>query len=117
MTQNKLRGITEEQFVKALLKIKKPGEKVLRILRTHVRAPGRAMTASNLAEVVGYHGHRGINAQYGRLGVKLSILLRCGDVGIGTIIEGVRPRTQTNEQWLLVLRPQFAKALKKAGCL
>ncbi len=106
---------TQPQFVKALGKVFKPRGRQLDFLREHVQAPGRALTARRLAEAVGYQNHGGINLQYGLLAKRIGDALGRKDVDIALLVALVRPPAVTNKEWVLVMHPQFAEALKQAG--
>lgn len=103
------------QFASALRKMTRPGGRQLDFLRAHYRARGRAMTATNLAEAVGYKDYRGINLWYGRLADTIGEVLGQKDPRLSLLVDFVRPRAVTNTEWVLVMRPEFASALKQVG--
>lgn len=109
------RAITENQFHKALLSIRKPGARFLRVIEAHACCTGRAMTASNMAAIAGYANWRGINMQYGRLAAQLRDALGRTGCGIELLVDGIAPNEQTNEHWLLIMKPEFKRALERAG--
>ena len=71
-----MKQVTRRQFQKALKAIHPHlhgGQ--LKMLRSHFHARGRETTASELAAVAGYVNYRGVNLQYGRVGVLLRAAL------------------------------------------
>jgi hypothetical protein len=106
---------TQAQFVRALRGIAIPTGQQLTFLRAHVNAPGRALTARRLAEAAGYQDHRGINLQYGLLARQLGQALGRRHVKLSLLVDFVRPKSVTNKEWLMVMHPQFAEALKQLG--
>jgi hypothetical protein len=64
-------ALSQAEFERALSRIKRPGGRVVDLLRAHVRAPGRALTASLLAKAVGYPNHSSVNLQYGSLAARI----------------------------------------------
>jgi 5-methylcytosine-specific restriction protein A len=109
-----------EEYVAALIEVEpEMSETRKRLLQIQYAAPGRTVTAHRLAEEMIYEGWRPANAQYGRLGRRLSEAL------------GRRPRGQTarHKGWWAVLssgseseegfrwtmHPQLAEALERLG--
>jgi hypothetical protein len=61
-----------ESYKEALLRIRDTlPEKHLQMLLAHYRAPNHTITATELAEAVGYKSFQAVNLQYGQLGRKL----------------------------------------------
>lgn len=73
------------------------------------------MTASGLAKAAGYRSFDGINLRYGLLAKRIGAAMGKRNVDITLLIEGVKPRSVTNRDWLLSIRPEFAAALKEVG--
>lgn len=92
-----------------------PGTNVLRFLEAHNEAPGRAMTATRLSEAAGYQAYGGVCLQYGLLANKIGAVLKRRNANLQLLVEFVRPGTQTNKHWILVMRPEFAEALEELG--
>ena len=114
------REITVSEFTKALAEVGRPGGKQLKFLKKHATAPGRALNMASIARAAGYVDHRGGNLQYGLLGARIGEALGRTDRRIGHLVEFVAPKGKSrehisNEEWILVMRPNFAKALKGAG--
>lgn len=114
------REISVAEFTKALAAIGKPGGKQLKFLKKHASAPGRALNMASIARAAGYADHRGGNLQYGRLGARIGEALGRSDRRIGHLVEFVAPKGRSrehisNEEWILVMRANFAKALERAG--
>jgi hypothetical protein len=95
--------------------MKLPSGRQLRFLTAHCRAPGGVLTAAKLAKVAGYKSYGGINLQYGLLAKRIGVAMGRSNVDITLLVAGVRPKSVTNREWLLAIRPEFASALKRAG--
>jgi hypothetical protein len=88
----------------------------LKMIRAHYRAPGRTLTATQLAKAAGYKNYRAVNLQYGLIGAKLAALMAW------KVPEGAQAsyacaafyRTDAEEDWRWEMHPAFAEALKKA---
>ena len=106
---------TTKQFVTALRTIKKPGGRQPLFLQAHYKATGRALTATKLADAAGYENFRGINLWYGRLAEKVGAALGHKNAGLALIVDLAPPRSVTNKEWVLIMRPAFADALKQVG--
>jgi hypothetical protein len=106
---------TRSQFAHALATLPTPGGRQLDFLREHANAPGRVLTARRLADAVGYQNHGGINLQYGLLARRIGEALGRSDVNLSLLVDFVRPKAVTNKEWVMVMHPQFAEALKQAG--
>jgi len=115
MRSEKMSVPTRAQFVGALNTIDMPHGRQLAFLRAHAGAPGRALTASRLAQSVRYKSHDGINLQYGLLARRVGDALGRNGEGISLLVDLVRPKSVTNAEWIMVMHPQFADALKQAG--
>lgn len=114
-----IKNVPTEQLAAALLEIGVPRGNQVRFLRAHSQAPGRASTASALAKIAGYKNFNGINLSYGKLAAKIRACLALpkspGESELSLLVEFVPPPSVTNKQWVLVMRTEFAKALKLAG--
>ena len=110
----KRRGPTTAQLTEALGKVSKPGGRQLRFLSAHCRAPGRATTAAKLAVAAKYKSWRAINLRYGLLAEAIGRKLGKRGAGLGILLEFASPQSITNEQWVLVMRPEFANALRRS---
>ena len=88
-----------------------------RMLCVHCAAPRRRMTATELAEAVGFKGHRGVNGQYGRLGSLLRDELDWHEEGQRSfVIATFIPPSVTGERdWVWIMHQQLAKALEDLG--
>ena len=88
------------------------------MLRVHHAAPARTMSATRLAEAVGFENYSGVNLQYGLLADKVArqLALDLADhVRVGILVEFVDPGHAANEHWLWVMRPNVAQALEDLG--
>ena len=106
---------TAKQFVAVLSKLKHPGGKQPLFLQAHYEAPGRALTATNLSHAAGYKDFRGVNLAYGLLAKRIGVALGHSKTNLDLLVEFVAPKSVTNKEWLLVMRPTFAEALKQVG--
>ena len=110
-----MKRISRSAFVSALKAVPRPSANVQKFLAIHYDAPGRAATATLLAKAAGYQGYRGVNLQYGRLAKQIGAALGLQDPGITTLVDCIGRRAVTNKDWLLIMHPEFAEALKLAG--
>jgi hypothetical protein len=67
-----------------------------------------------LAEQAGYRGS-GIYLSYESLAKQIGAFVGERNPGVSLLVELVRPPTETNQEWILVMRPEFAVGLKRAG--
>lgn len=110
-------ALSQAEFERALARIKRPGGRVIDFLRVHVRAPGRALTASLLAEAVGYPNHNAVNLQYGNLAARIGRAAGHQGANLFLLVEFAKPTSITNRQRVLIMRPAFAAALRGSGWL
>ncbi len=88
----------------------------LDMLRAHHAAPGRALTARQLAAAVGYQSYRSTNLWYGRLAGAV-----CRELGLAltthlfVICEFGPPTAASDGEWLWVMRPAVGEALEDLG--
>ena len=106
---------TRAQFLQALKRVPRPKGRQLGFLHEHVQAPGRALNARRLAQSVGYKSHDGINLQYGLLARRIGEALGRNGADLTLLVDFIRPESVTNAEWIMVMHPQFAEALKQAG--
>lgn len=70
---------TKEQYQEALLKLRDKGKlrnnKYLAMLRAQYTSPNHIITATKLAEAVGYENYNAANLQYGTLGHEIAEIL------------------------------------------
>jgi hypothetical protein len=92
------------------------------MLRAHLRAPERNITATQLAEAAGYVGYSAANLQYGLLGAMLfaelpevlpqrksgSPIMTCA------IASADDRRASAEDQWIWQMRPHIAQGLELA---
>jgi hypothetical protein len=88
-----------------------------RLLLAHHAAQGRVLTATRLAEVVGFENYGAVNLQYGVLArhVAEQLAIEVGDVEVGILVDFVEPGRVANEHFLWVLRPNVAQAIEDLG--
>jgi hypothetical protein len=51
---------------------------------------------------------------YGKLAKQIGAFIGKRKPHLSLLVEFVKPPTVTNRQWILVMRPEFAKGLKRA---
>jgi hypothetical protein len=105
---------TQAEFAYALRGIPVPQGRQLDFLREHAQAYQRRLSARQLAESAGYKGYRGINLQYGLLARRIAEALDRSDAHLRLLVEFIPPENPGVE-WRLVMRAEFANALKQAG--
>ena len=115
-----LRVPSVEEYVRALRAIEsRITPKHREMLLFHHGAPGRVVSATVLANHVGFDGYEGANLQYGLLGSELlrelDVQLPAGYAKCGILVEFVNPVFAANQEWLWVMRPNLAEALEEAG--
>lgn len=111
------RPVTQKEFVSALLAIGSLPDTYKTFLRSHCEMPGRASTATMLAEKAGYKSWRTLNLQYGRLANRIARQLGRPQNGMEILVDFSRPQSVTNEHWLLIMRPDFERALSVSNVL
>lgn len=69
-----------------------------------------------LAKAAGYANYGGVNLQYGILAKRIAGELgrRPPSTAVFLLVEFIPPREASNREYILVMRPQFARALKSA---
>lgn len=86
-----------------------------RLLCAHVNAPNHVSNMRTLAKAAKYKSWRAANLQYGLLARRIGDELRIKGLRIGLLVEFVGPKKLSNSEWLVMMRPTFARALKRAG--
>ncbi len=102
------------EFAAALRDIERPRGRQIHFLQAHYSAPGRAMTAAKLAKAARYQSWSGLNLQYGIIAKKIGRALGARDFDLSGLVEFAPPSSLTNRHWVLIMRPEFARALKTA---
>jgi hypothetical protein len=110
-----LTTISAWHFARALGAIGRPDGRRLDILRAHYAAPGHAATATVLAEQVGYKNNKGIAVWYGQLARQITMLVGDESTNLSLLFEIVGSTTAKSGDRVLVMRPEFADGLKRAG--
>jgi len=88
------------------------------LLLVHHAAPARVISATRLAEAVGFDNYNAVNLQYGLLGAEVAreLNIDLGEfVAVGIMVEFVEPAYAANEHFLWVLRQNVAQALEDLG--
>ena len=93
--------------------------KMQKLLRAHLASTGRAMTMTNLAKKGGYSSYRIANIQYGLLARRIAdvLELELPPTRLSVLCEFIDPHDQSNDHYLIIMRPNFAKALELARVL
>ncbi len=87
-----------------------------RLLEAHYRAPGHVMTATELANKVGFAGYRAVNLRYGLLAKKFLDFFGLSLVKYVNVNALVRlEKEKGDREWKWILRPQVVEALSKLG--
>ena len=113
--EDRIKQLTSADYVRALANVMATAtEKQMKMLRVHVAAPNNhRITASELAQQVGYRDWRGVNAQYGRLAGRI-----CGQLDVYPdmrLFILVEPFKKAGSDWELQLRPAVVEALHQIG--
>jgi hypothetical protein len=89
-----------------------PNQKAL--LEAHYWAPEHAVTMEMLAKAVGSPGTQGVGCQYQRLARRLAEALKWqgGLLVFDLLGTSIPSGERGNAEWLLVMRPEFARALE-----
>jgi hypothetical protein len=95
----------------------------LQLLRTHLNAPNRCITATLLAQAANYEGYQSANLHYGRVGWLLygelptPLPRRLSDgklIYTCALAEENDQRADDEAQWIWKMRPHIAEALVAA---
>jgi hypothetical protein len=108
-----LAKVSASEFAAALKVIPVPGAARLRFLLAHYQAPGRALTMRKMAKKAGYKDYRGVNLWYGKLAKDVGLALGQTKERLGLLVEFAPPKSVTNKEWVIIMRPEFAQALKR----
>lgn len=113
MTEGPLATSKQYKAALALLEDEMPHKHRL-MLEAHYRAPGRRLTARQLAARVGYANFGVVNLQYGTLARKICDILGLRlKYHVLVLAEFVTPKTGLDRELLWVMRPELAKALEE----
>ncbi len=117
---------SKEDYIKALLKIRDNGRirntKYLEMLRAQYSATNKTITATRLAEAVGYENYNAVNLQYGTLGREIAEVLgymppkrRNGEpIWFWTISSGNDASDETIDgHYEFIMRPELVEALEE----
>ena len=118
MTDNLVLVPTLDAYVAAFAAIEdKVTDKQRRMLTFHHASPGRVVSATTLADEVGYSGYEAANGQYGRLAARLcrELGLNLGSLHVGVLVDFVSTDQAANEHILWVMRERVALALEELG--
>jgi hypothetical protein len=115
--ESRIRAVTADKFLEAMKVVRPPADRVIEALSAHLVAKRHTITAGQLASIVGYENHGGINLGYGLLAAKIGRNLRPKIAGVTPRLSLLLELNRANarDHWMLTMRPQFAKALKQSG--
>ncbi len=121
----KLSSISTAEFCTAMAEMEKPGGGVRKLLQAHYNCRGRVSTMSLLAHAAGFASFSPANLHYGGLARRIARHLAIAeptlrlpeksDAYLSLLVDFIRPEAVTNVHWLLVMKPEFAAALKLSG--
>jgi hypothetical protein len=106
---------TIAEFYDALETVGLPGGRQCKFLQRHFDVSGRAATMTQLARAAKYVSFHGMNLQYGLLATRLGSAMGRYNASLTLLVDFIPPRGVTNREWVLVMKPKFAAALKRAG--
>lgn len=75
------------------------------------------MTMSRLADAAGYGNYGGVNLQYGGLASRIAKVLKrpTPTTKVALLVDFIDRRSISNKDWVLLMKPSFARALRMAG--
>lgn len=85
------------------------------ILELHYNAPGRTITATEVARVLGFNHYSTVNGQYGRLGRRIREYLGSAADSIDQRLGMLVTFHRRNNEWHWTMRPEVAEALESLG--
>lgn len=115
---------TKEEFQQALLKLRDKSRfrntKYLDLLKAQYSSPNHTITATKLAEAVGYANYNAANLQYGSLGHELAEVLgytppersNGEPIWFWTISTGNDVESDPSGHYEFVMRPELVEALE-----
>ena len=112
-----LESLTADDYKRAFQALRdKMSESDWRLLEAHYRAPGHVVTATELANKVGFAGYQAVNLRYGLLAKKFLdffglSLVKYVNVNALVSLE----KDKGTREWKWTLRPQVVEALSKLG--
>jgi hypothetical protein len=110
-----MREASVSRLVRALELLRKPRGNQSKFLQAHYDSPGRASTATILANMAEYKSFRGINLRYGILAENIAKKVGHKGHSFAMVCDWAKTDTITNAHCVLIMRPNFAKALQAAG--
>lgn len=88
----------------------------LKMLKIHYECPAHTLSATDMAEAMGYANYGAANLRYEKLGGRLCEQLNVSmKYKVNALCSFVKPNTQDNEYWLWVMHPQVVQALEELG--
>ena len=89
-----------------------------KMLEFHHSQPARTVSATKLADHIGWSGYGAVNVQYGILAHAICRELRIDlgdDVKVGILVDFAYPHQAANDQFLWVMRERVAISLEELG--
>ncbi len=109
---DRIDGLTRNEYVQALAAVN-PSAQQVEMLRIHLSAPGKSLTARQLARAIGFSNWNAANLQYGTFAGKLCKELHLEpEQNLHVIATFLK---QPDEEWQWQLRPEFVAALVEFG--
>ena len=108
---------TKAEFCRALRIVGRPKGRQLKFLAAHYGAQERALNMRRLARSAGYASWRAVNLQYGLLAGRIASAIRAPvpSCAVTFLCDFIRPNQASNTEWILIMKPAFAAALKEVG--
>lgn len=111
-TYDRIDTLTQIEYLRALTAVN-PSEQQREMLQIHLSAPGKSLTARQLAKAIGFSNWNAANLQYGTFAGKLRKELQVEpEQNLHVIATFLK---QPNEEWQWQLRPNFVAALIEFG--
>ena len=92
-------------------------DKHMTMLKAHYNAPNHTITATEIAEQVGYTSFRGINSLYGNLAKTIREVMQYHEPGVRLAVFSFfnKPTGSRAEHWQLIMHDNVARALEELG--
>ena len=107
------RQVTVAEYVDALSKLDPLPDHHDALLKAHYQAKNHTVTATQLAEELGYESYRAVNLHYGKFAVALCEKLKKHE-DFGILLESAFPNEE-NGHLELVMRPELVRAITTLG--
>lgn len=102
-------------FERAMRAIRKPGGQIPKFLRAHFDAHERPLSIAQLNRSANYRAPRAINRVYSQLARRIGVALGKPKEKLSLLTVGVPAPKGSGSDWFLVMKPEFATAVKNVG--